>query len=397
MRRRNGQVATSDITTVVERELRFSKTQLNVGRSFQSSVGELSITRMAGSVPLALAEQVQVTLTSSDPSKVGVSTTVLIPGGASSWETVPAIRGLEFTSGTPVTIGATAPGYRSPPAPLQVSVVNGVIRLCDVLTSRAVGEPRDEATVCAGVQAGSDLPEVPSANWSVSLSVANPSQPGIIPGFFNQAIGGTPITFVFWPANAESSVPFFIGSPTVDGTYQVAAFMTTGATALSDTVAVGGASGPFRIFRSSANGYTVLGVGKGMRTHDAEAGIERTGSAATPLTVTLRCVSAVICRVQPSIDLVSSVRHAAFNSFSIEGLELRQHGSRSDWRWLHGNVSGHGPSVQCVLADARQFPYTVAHRTVLRPPMCYIYVRDVGSSFSTRCNPCDFDLSSNAT
>ena len=166
---------------------------------------------------------------------------------------MPAIRGIEFTAGTPVLIDATAAGYSPPTNKLQVSVVNGVIRFCDLETSREIGAERDEATVCAGVQSGSTHPEVPSVNWLLSLSLSNPTPPGIVAGLFNQAVGGSQITQLFWGANSTSSAPSFVGSPTTNGTYQVSAFMTTGASALSDVVNVGVATGPFRIKRHELN------------------------------------------------------------------------------------------------------------------------------------------------
>ncbi len=207
-----GQNATSSVVSVVQPELRFSKTQLNVGRSFQTSgfPPELVLERVVSGVPIVLNESLSVTLSISDPSKVGTQPLVTIPAGGSS-VSVSAIRGIEFTAGTPVLVDATAAGYSSPTNKLQVSVVNGVIRFCDLLTSREIGAERDEATVCAGVQSGSTHPEVPSVNWLLSLSLSNPTPPGIVAGLFNQEVGGSPITQLFWGANSTSSSPFFVG------------------------------------------------------------------------------------------------------------------------------------------------------------------------------------------
>ena len=76
-----------------------------------------------------------------------------------------------------------------------------------------------------------------------------------------------------------------------------------------------------RIKRHELSTYTVLGVGKGLRTSIAEVSIERPTPEPTPLTVALRCVSVVVCSVQPA-----SITFAAFGmgarNFTIEGLEI---------------------------------------------------------------------------
>ena len=314
-----GQAVTSNATAVVEPELRFSRTQLNVGKGFETHpfAPEITIARHVGAGVLALSENTQVTFSSSDPAKVAAPSPVTILNGSFSASVI--VSGLELTAGTPVTIDALATGHRSPIARLQVSVVNGVIRFCDLLTSREVSAERDQTTVCGGVQAGSVYSEVPSNLQSVSLSVVDANPAGIVTGLFNLPALGTQINSILWQPRLETSFSFYVGSPTTNGTYRLSASISGGPSALSPVITVGGGSFGFK--RADFSTYTALGVQKSFRTGGPEIGIERQGNVSAPLTVTLRCVSVVICRVQPS-TLSWGANQNSLAHFSVDGLEL---------------------------------------------------------------------------
>ena len=70
---------------------------------------ELRLVRSSGSGTFFGIEAATVTLTSSDPSKVSVPATLVIPTNADT-VFVP-VTGIELTGATPVTISATSPGY----------------------------------------------------------------------------------------------------------------------------------------------------------------------------------------------------------------------------------------------------------------------------------------------
>ena len=122
-------VTTSDAVTVAsvitEYALRFSTTNATVdyGRS-----ATFSVVRLQNGIPFADAIPLDITLTSSDQTKVGLySSVVTIPAGSSSVDF--ELGGWGVTSQSSVYVDASAEGYASPVEKLMVSVTSAAAEL----------------------------------------------------------------------------------------------------------------------------------------------------------------------------------------------------------------------------------------------------------------------------
>ena len=238
-------------------------------------------------------------------------------------------------------------------------------------------------------------PKCRRSNWLLSLSLSNPAPPGIVAGLFSQEAGRIADHATILGRQLNMRVrPSMWAHPTANGTYQVSAFMTTGASALSDVVNVAVATGAFRIKRHELNTfYTTLGVGRGLRSGFTEMAIERVGSESSQLTVTLRCVSIVICRVTPSTIIFFPVNPSP-QFFQVEGLEL---GSTVIEATGSGFTTTYPVTVHPFNASLAffAFPPTVAVGTTLNS---YVFLSSPEAVFvQDALQPLDFDLTSDAT
>lgn len=262
-----GAVGTSSAVTVTQPELRFSDTTLTVGRGLRNYEWEAYVYRAVNGSAFDGASALTVNLTSSDPTRVTVPATVTIPANQSY--VYFQVTGVELTSGTPVTIDASAEGYSSPPTRASVNVVAPQLTVQNVETTRSVGATRDPMTVRLNVL-GADNPSSQRAIAPVpiDLAIANAEPANIVDGFYSGSTGGTAITQVVIPTGDTTSSTAYIGSPTAAGTYRVQASSAgLGATALSSVVNV---TPPELLFSD-----TTITVGRGLRNYEWEVYVYR--------------------------------------------------------------------------------------------------------------------------
>jgi len=311
----NGSMATSGVVTVSAPELRFSRASTAIGKGMQTYISEMAVTRIVNGNPFNGASPVTINLTSSDPTRVSVPATVTIPAGQSAVSFYGI--GVDFTSGTPVILDATAEGYTAPATKLSVNVIPPTINIQSLETTRSPASQRDPFNVSL---------TVPGANWSSSQTViadmplelaiveANPA--GIVDGFYSAATGGTAVNQIVIAAGRNDSVVApYVGVPNMAGTYRVRV-SGNGATANSSVVTV---SAPDLAF-NRATGV----VGKGLRTYVSEVAVLRSVGGqqlfgAAPLTVNLSCSSTAICSVPATVTIPANADRV---TFLLTGLDI---------------------------------------------------------------------------
>ncbi|MCP5474746.1 MAG: hypothetical protein H7A19_07865 [Rhodanobacteraceae bacterium] len=202
--------ASLDVGVVPAATLSFQGSDV-VGKGMQTDV---EIQRYGEDPP----DDVTVTLTSSDPSRLQVPPTVTMPAHTVSASFT--MTGLE-TSNSPVTVEMTAPGYVVD-VPMTVNVVEPVIQIRDLDGSRTVGGIRDEFALDVDVPGGWD--QVAIADRSLSVAVVDEDPMGVVDGIYGAIAGSNQISAVILPAGAYLTTnSAYVGTPTVEGSYRISA------------------------------------------------------------------------------------------------------------------------------------------------------------------------------
>ena len=303
----------SSLVTISAPTLGFSRSSMVVGKGLSSYLYDVMITRMVDGATFNGAEALTVNLSSSDASKVSVPATVTIP--ANQYYAYFTVTGVDFTSGTPVTIDATAQGYSAPTTKLAVTTVAPQFQFTSLDTKRSPASARDDfylqtyvpgANYSTNQTAATDLP--------IDLSIVEASTPGIVPGFHSAQTAGTATTQVTLPADRSYSNTVYVDTPTVAGSYKVQASAAGIATSASSLVTV---SAPTLGFSRS----TVV-VGKGLRNYEYEVTVRRmvdgaTFNGAEALTVNLQCSSTAICTVPATVTIPANSYYVYFRVAGI--------------------------------------------------------------------------------
>lgn len=199
------------------------------------ATNEPTLSRMSEQQTFSFYDEVTVSLSSSDPSKVGVPATVTIPAGENDVGFY--ITGMDLTNDQPVTISVTAPpGYRVPEENATVSVVAPVLTFLNLDNLRSTGSERDGFQVYATVPDGGE--QVPITDLPISLGIVEASSIGIVDGFFSEEIGGGLVNQVLLREGEIYSDPVYVGVPTVAGSYKVRANAAGFETGTSDPITI---------------------------------------------------------------------------------------------------------------------------------------------------------------
>ncbi|MCD9026835.1 hypothetical protein LDO26_01210 [Luteimonas sp. BDR2-5] len=309
---------TSDQVTVANQSLRFNRTNEVVGKGLRSYLYAIEVIREVDGQPIFINQPLTVTLASSDPSKVSVPETVTI----AAWNSVAYVQltGVDFTNEVPVTIIASAEGYAPPVEALAVTVVAPTVTFGGLEQTRGIGGGRDDFRVQIGVT-GAAQPWVTAAvPLTFDLSVVDASPEGVVPGFYNAVTGGSLVSQVTIPTGSSESNLAYVGSPTAQGSYRVAASAQGLAEGVSEEVAVHVSSLHFS--------RTFEVVGKGMISSPSTIFVERRvngqiWSGATPLTVTLSSGDTGKISVPATVTIPAWSYRAAF---SLTGVDLTTDG-----------------------------------------------------------------------
>ncbi|NHZ66194.1 hypothetical protein [Massilia genomosp. 1] len=313
-----GAVGLSELVTVLPPDLKFNRTTVLVGKGFNTYSAEVTVSRSVSGNGIVSDMPLTIALTSSDPSKVSVPATVTIPPGYAAVQL--RVGGIDFTGTTPVTIGATAVGYK--PAQLSAETVAPVFKFAELDIKRSPASMRNPFRLTVEV-AGASYPTSQTAmnDLPIGLSIVDAKPAGTVDGFFNAATAGSAVTqMIIRKGESEvlSADAAYIATPATAGTYAVKASAAGIASTVSPMVTV--TEPELRFYASSG---TVI-VGKGLTTHPSEVYVYRAankiefqGTAA--VTVNLACTSTVICSVPPSVVIEAGKSRAAF---TVTGMGL---------------------------------------------------------------------------
>jgi hypothetical protein len=275
------------VTVTAKPQIAFNSSSVFVGKGLNTYQSEVYVNRLTGTGSYAPNEAVTINLSSANPAKASVPASVTIPANQSSATFY--VTGVDLTSGTPVTIDATATGYNKPAVKLAVNVVAPVISFISLDTTRSPASSRDDFyinfTTPGSPYSGN---QTAAANMPIDLSIMEANPSGIIDGFYSAMTGGTAVTQVVLRQGTSYTYTgngyTHVATPTAAGSYKVNASAAGVASATSALVTV---TAPELKF--SRTGVTVA---KGFNTYYDEVYVQRAlnGTAfngAEALTVTL--------------------------------------------------------------------------------------------------------------
>lgn len=303
---------TSMPVTVGMQELRFSATAATIGKGLRSHAQEVQIVRVLDGTPQT-GSALTVDLSTSDAARVGLPASVTIPAGQSV-VSVP-VTGLDLTAGVPVTVDASAAGYRAPASKLAVTVVAPTLTLSGLDSTRTTSDGRDDFTVrlaTSGSPFSGSQPAV--ADISVSLGVVDVTPAGVVDGIYASATGGSPVSQVLIRKDQIASDTLYVAVPNGYGSYKVQASASGMAAATTGPISV---SAQALVFTGT---YAI--VGKGLQTPPLELGVTRLLNGAPlngsePLVVNLSASDASRLGVPASLTIPAGQATA---SFAITGL-----------------------------------------------------------------------------
>ncbi len=267
--------------------LAFSESNFVSGKLLESRF--VTIRRQQGGDAYAPNTPLNVSLASSDPTRVGVSA-VVIPANAS--EVAVRIVGQGVTAAT--LVNATAPGYDGA-QPLTIAVVEPTFEFADLDSERALGSPRDQFRLVFKVLSSADIDQSPRF-VTADIEVIDASPVGSEPGIYRTLSGGSPSSLIDYQS-IWGSVVGFVDTPNAVGSYALRA-------------TVPGLSNPVVSAQQTVTDNTLrfddatLTVGKGLR----KSPYLRLPAQPTPvpLQVGLSCAAGK-CGVPTSIDMYGTV------------------------------------------------------------------------------------------
>ncbi len=218
---------------------------------------EVDVRRVqANGQPLNGTDALVVSLASSDPARVTLPTVVTIPAGQSSIRA--RVFGLQVGAGT--TLTATAMGYAS--TPTTAGVVAPTILFNGLADQRYVGEGRDSFDLRLDVSGSNEPSQVAAADIDVGVALSNLSPAGVVAGIFADNTSATPRPTLTVRAGRNSSQQSgFVGTPSLAGSYRIAATIGGDTPALSSVQQVLAGTPELAFSQSS------ISVGKGFREY----------------------------------------------------------------------------------------------------------------------------------
>lgn len=305
---------------------------LTIGKGFKTYYAEVFVTRQSGNTTYSGSESIDITLTSSDPSKVRVPEKVTLAAGYST--AYFEVTGVDLTEGAPVTIHAQASGHLPPQDLLKVVVEAPKFGVCKSDSQRTVVGGRDDVGLCYPGRAHSNLYYglSPAAPITIDWSVVEDTPTGLLPGFYNQSIGGTLVTQSVWnppissTGQSSDSPVVWASTPTQTGSYKIQASVAGLATVTSDTVTV---SAPQLRFRNASSNLdpASLALGKGFKTYHAELLVapyagNNAVTVSQPLTIALSSSDPTKVRVPTIVTVPASQNVAYFEITAVDFTDI---------------------------------------------------------------------------
>lgn len=280
--------ASAPLTITGKPEIRFYRTSSVVGKGMRTYYNELMVELRSDGANYAPPQPFAITLTASDPGKLGVPASVTVPPG--SFRVAFDVIGIEPAEAA-VIVDASAPGCTSPAAKLQMSVVHPTLTISSLDGNRATDSVRDNFYVSLSVPgAAYSSSQTAVADIPIDVAVVDVNPAGVVSGIYDAASGGNAVSEIFVRAGKDSTYASpeyayaYVDRPAAAGTYRVRASIAGGASVLSAVQTVG--QQELKFSRAATM------VGTAMRTFSAEVHVQRTVngqsySGPDPLTVAL--------------------------------------------------------------------------------------------------------------
>ncbi|NHZ99848.1 hypothetical protein [Massilia sp. CCM 8734] len=301
--------AVSELVTVSQPDLMFNRSSVVVAKGFDTANEELFISRSVGGTRFKGTNPLTVTLTSSDPTRASVPTTVTIAAGQ-EYISVP-VSGVNLTSATPVTIEATAAGYNAS-GKVATQVVAPVFSFSELDADRSPASGRDDFYITVATPGSNNSgSQVATTDLPLALSIVDASPAGTVEGFYSAQTGGAAITEVVIRKGATHSRTTngytYVATPATSGSYKVRAAVQGGASVTSSGTNV---SAPELRFSLAS-----FPVGKGLTSYNGDLTVHRASNGkdfkgVAALTVNLSCTSTAICSVPPSVVIDAGSSYA---------------------------------------------------------------------------------------
>ncbi len=231
--------AVQTVRSAANAKLVFDTASTAVAKGFRTSNSEIVVQRtFEDGTPLFDADPITVTITSSDPTKATVPSSVSIPTNSAS--AFFGITGVEFTGATPIVIDASVAGYASPTPKVSVSVVPPQFEFSGLELQRSMQALSRNSFILRVKVPGSVNPfaQAPTSQKTISLSVTDANPSGIVQ-LFNSATGSSVVTQLTLCSSECGSVgPIFVGEPSGPGSYTLTAAIAGLTTVKSPVVTV---------------------------------------------------------------------------------------------------------------------------------------------------------------
>jgi trimeric autotransporter adhesin len=273
--------------------LRFNRASYIVGKGM--GVGQvLTVERVNGGTPVVSSTPLSVTLTASDPSRVGVAS-VTIPAFYS--QAYVFVSGVELTANT--VISATALNYTAAP-PLAITVVDPQLvfySLPDILTPVS---PRKQFCLQLKVPSSETIDQYPLLSVGLSVAAATPSN--VMDGYYSSFSGGVPITTVntTFPGTLLCA---YLGAPGAAGSFRIQAAVP------------GNANSPWL---SPVQNVVPNVIGFASPTLTVSKGLRLNAKIKTPETPTVLNVIALACTLPTLCQVPASIPMPAFANREVE-------------------------------------------------------------------------------
>jgi trimeric autotransporter adhesin len=286
-------------------EVRFSRTAVTIGRGLRSNSSVLRASLWSGEEQFRPFEDVALMLSCADSAICSVHGSPVI--GQGDLNTRVTLRG----NGVGESLLIVDQEDLGQGSQTVVTVVNPELRIESLSGTRSVGSARDSGRLRWYVPGGTSSNQASSTldeTATVWLAIIEDQPAGLVDGIWNQSSGGQLIAEMNFPAGANQSAWFYVGSPVVDGSYRLRAEMQGLAVAVSAEQLV---LTPGLAFTRSS-----MVAGRGLVSHPNVLRIQReidgspfNGSEA--LEVSLACVDDQICGVPASVTIPANSSRVA--------------------------------------------------------------------------------------
>lgn len=278
-------------------EVRFSRSSVTIGRGLASYPWVLSASLWSGDESFRPHEDIALPLVCDDPDICSLHGTAVIAEG--SIDTTVTLRGnSEGQSHLNIDHESLVVADQT-----EVTVVEPELQMQSLSGTRSVGSARDSGRLRWYVPGGTSSNYANSTmaeSATLQLAIIDDQPEGLVDGIWNQSSDGQQITDMGFPAGANRSNWFYVGSPSFDGSYRVRAAID----GLVETIS----AEQFVLTPQLSFTRSSMVTGRGLVSYPWVLQVQRevggspfSGSEA--LQVSLACVDGSVCEVPDTVTI----------------------------------------------------------------------------------------------